>query len=64
MSQIVDSLKIDQAVEMVCELGCVTVLEIIKEIERGVLPEPAKILNAKECECLLLELKAVMQTYE
>ena len=64
MSRMVDSLKVDHALEMVCQLGCLTVHEIIKEIERGILPEPAKTLNAKECECLLLELKAVMQTYK
>ena len=64
MSQRVDRLKVDHALELVCQLGCVTVDEIIKEIDRGVLPEPAINLNAKECECLLLELKAVMQTYK
>ncbi len=62
--QRVDKLKVDSALEQVCQLGCLTVREIIKEIERGVLPEPAKVLNTAECVCLLIELRAVMQTYE
>ncbi len=64
MSQPIDRLKVDQALERVCQLGCVTVNEIIKEIERGVLPGPAKKLNTEEREWLLLELKTVMQTYK
>ncbi len=63
MNQTMDRVKVDQALEMVCDRGCETVNEIIKEIEQGVLAGPARTLNTEECEVLLLELKAVMQTY-
>ncbi len=63
MNQTMDRVKVDQALEMVCDRGCVTVNEIIKEIEQGVLPGPARNLNTEECEVFLLELRAVMQTY-
>ena len=55
--------KIDKALEEVCQLGCITVNEIICEIERGVLPGPAKMLNKLECTYLLEELRAIMRTY-
>jgi hypothetical protein len=64
MKQPIDKLKVDLALELVCQLGCLTVHEIIIEIERGVLPEPAKTLSEEECKCLLVELKQVMQTYQ
>jgi hypothetical protein len=64
MSQPINLLKVEYALEMVCQLGCATVEEIMKEIERGILPDPAKNLNAKECEYLLFELKTIMQTYK
>ncbi|MCP4011106.1 MAG: hypothetical protein GY726_16520 [Proteobacteria bacterium] len=63
MNQIIDRAKVDQALEMVCDRGCITVKEIIKEIEQGALPGPARKLNTGEYEIFLLELRAVMQTY-
>ncbi len=64
MSSLIDKQKVDQALELVCEFGCVTVHEVIQEIEQGVLPEPARDLNTQERKCLLKELKAIMRTYQ
>ena len=64
MNQTIDKVKVDQALEMVCELGCETVNEITIEIERGVVSEAAQMLNQEEYKCFVNELKLVMQAYK
>jgi len=64
MNRSIDKQKVDQALEALCQLGCVTVNEIIQEIERDVLPKAAEKLNRAECKCLAEELKNVMQVYK
>lgn len=66
MSQAVifDKFKVDQALETVCQLGCVNVANIMAVIERGIIPESLGELNTKECACLLNELRSVMQAYK
>ena len=63
MRQLIDKLKIEHALELICQQGCPTVRETIREIECGALSEPMKKLNTEECARLLVDLKSVMKTY-
>lgn len=56
--------KIDNALEAVCQQGCIAVEQIIKAFEQGEAPVEARGFSEAECRQLLDELKLVMQTYE
>lgn len=55
--------KINQCVEAVCGLGCRTVSAIIRDMERGVMPELAAHLDPDETRAVLSELKSIMAVY-
>lgn len=55
--------KINQCVEVLCELGCRTVSSIIRELEHGAPLAQTAHLDADERQAVLAELKSIMAVY-
>lgn len=55
--------KIDQCVEVLCELGCRTVSALIRRMERGESLAETAHLDPDEQAAVLAELKSIMAVY-
>jgi hypothetical protein len=56
--------RIDRCVELICELGCQTVREVIVAMERGEEMPQLAGLDSAEKLAVLEELKKVMDVYD
>lgn len=60
----IDSSKLFHYLDTLCNRGCSTVREIIRQLETGNRLSELSELNAKERQHLLLELKSIMAVYD
>ena len=60
----IDQVKVEHALEEVCQSGCGRVRELIDEIRQGNWPQNALQLNSDERKLFLQELESVMKAYQ
>ena len=59
-----NTLKVNQAVEAYCNMGCTSVNAIIKTLESGNMVEGIERFSEAEIKAIETELKAIMAVYE
>ncbi|MBT9613042.1 MAG: hypothetical protein IV108_07240 [Burkholderiales bacterium] len=55
--------KIEQAVTLICDQGCVRIRVLIRLLETGVTIQETTELDETERQAVLLELKSIMAIY-
>lgn len=64
MSDAVGKARVDEAVVRICELGCVRVRAIIRDMREGRPVPDLESLTAEERAEVLAELQAIMDVYD
>ncbi|MEK6663872.1 MAG: hypothetical protein AABY73_08400 [Pseudomonadota bacterium] len=56
--------KIEQAVTLICDQGCVRIRALIQHLETGAAIQETIELNETERQAVLAELKSIMTIYD